>query len=203
LVLYNGIGGAAAGATAATVLFGNKVAGALPLFAALIGGLAGVVSLSGSLTAWSKLNGVIDLPLRIRGQQVSSLIFMITALAAGGYIVCTAQDGADRLIAAPGLTYLVLGLVALIFGALVTSPVNKVQMPFMISIYTVLAALAIGVEGFASGSPTLMIAGGMVGAARMVMTLLMATHGGRQNVSALGRTGSPRNDSRHAGSSIL
>ena len=67
VALYNGMGGGAAGAIAAVELFGNKAQGVTQLVVTLIGALIGAVSLSGSLIAWAKLDGVIKKPLRVQG----------------------------------------------------------------------------------------------------------------------------------------
>src|SRR5580693_4199259 len=69
VALYNGMGGGAAGAIAAVELFGGKATGTTQLVVTLLGALIGAISLSGSLIAWAKLQGVIKKPLRIRGQQ--------------------------------------------------------------------------------------------------------------------------------------
>src|SRR5580698_2088645 len=66
VALYNGMGGGAAAAIAAVELFGNKAHSATQLVVTLVGALIGAVSLSGSLIAWSKLDGVINKPLRVR-----------------------------------------------------------------------------------------------------------------------------------------
>src|ERR1700722_11425482 len=70
VALYNGMGGGAAGAIAAVELFGNKPQGIAVLVATLVGALIGAISLSGSVIAWAKLDGVIKQPMRFRGQQV-------------------------------------------------------------------------------------------------------------------------------------
>src|ERR1700719_2576948 len=87
VALYNGMGGGAAGAIAAVELFGNKAQGVTQLVVTLIGALIGAVSLSGSLIAWAKLDGVINKPLRVRGQQAFNGVIMLATLAIGGYIV--------------------------------------------------------------------------------------------------------------------
>ena len=69
VALYNGMGGGAAGAIAAVELFGAKTHGATQLGVTLLGALIGAVSLSGSLIAWAKLQGVLKKPLRVKGQQ--------------------------------------------------------------------------------------------------------------------------------------
>src|SRR5208283_2006354 len=86
VALFNGMGGGAAGAIAAVELFGNKAQGATQLVVTLVGALIGAVSLSGSLIAWAKLDGVINKPLRIRGQQIVNGAVMLATLAVGGLI---------------------------------------------------------------------------------------------------------------------
>ena len=173
VALYNGMGGGAAGAIAAVELFGNKAQGATQLVVTLIGALIGAVSLSGSLIAWAKLDGVINKPLRVRGQQAFNLVIMLATLAVGGFIVFVVQGGADPLIAMPGLIGLFFGC-ALIFGVLMTLPIGGADMPVVISIYNAFTGLAVGLEGFVLQNPALMIAGMVVGAAGMLLTLLMA-----------------------------
>src|SRR5271168_4168486 len=76
VALYNGMGGGAAGAIAAVELFGNKAHGATQLGVTLLGALIGAVSLSGSLMAWAKLQGMIKQPLRVKGQQALNAAVM-------------------------------------------------------------------------------------------------------------------------------
>ena len=59
VALYNGMGGGAAAAIAATeLLSGNALAhGPVVTVLAILGGLIGAVALSGSLIAWAKLDG--------------------------------------------------------------------------------------------------------------------------------------------------
>ena len=173
VALYNGMGGGAAGAIAAVQLFGNKAPGATELVVTLIGALIGAVSLSGSLIAWAKLDGVIKKPLRVSGQQVVNGLVMLATLAVGGYIVFVVQAGADPMIAMPGLIYLFFGC-ALVFGVLMTLPIGGADMPVVISIYNAFTGLAVGLEGFVLQNPALMIAGMVVGAAGLLLTLLMA-----------------------------
>src|ERR1700689_703827 len=109
MAVYNGIGGSAACAIAAVVLVGNKAQGVTELVIAMIGALIGAVSLSGSLIAWAKLDGFINKPLPVKGQQAFGAVVMVAALAVGGCIVFTAQGGDDRLNTTPWLSYLLFG----------------------------------------------------------------------------------------------
>jgi len=173
VALYNGMGGGAAGAIAAVELFGNKADGATQLVVTLIGALIGAVSLSGSLIAWAKLDRVIKKPLRVRGQQAFNGLIALATLGVGGYIVFVTQLGTTPVIAMPDLIYLFFGC-ALAFGVLMTLPIGGADMPVVISIYNAFTGLAVGLEGFVLQNPALMIAGMVVGAAGMLLTLLMA-----------------------------
>ena len=92
VALYNGMGGGAAGAIAAVELVGRKAEGAT-LIVALIGGLIGAVSLSGSLIAWAKLDEILKKPLRFKGQRVINATVFVVTIATAGYMVFTIQDG--------------------------------------------------------------------------------------------------------------
>ena len=173
VAIYNGMGGGAAGAIAAVELFGGKAQGITQIVVTLVGALIGAVSLSGSLIAWAKLDGVIKKPLRVGGQQIINGVALLATLAVGGYIAFVAQGGAAPLIAMPDLIYLFFGL-ALLFGILMTLPIGGADMPVVISIYNAFTGLAVGLEGFVLQNPALMIAGMVVGAAGMLLTLLMA-----------------------------
>jgi NAD(P) transhydrogenase subunit beta len=173
VALYNGMGGGAAGAIAAVELFGNKAHGATQLLVTLLGALIGAVSLSGSLIAWAKLEGVINKPLRIRGQQALNAAVMVATLAIGGVILFTALSGAPLVVSTPTWIYIFFGC-ALLFGVMMTLPIGGADMPVVISIYNALTGLAVGLEGFVLQNPALMIAGMVVGAAGLLLTLLMA-----------------------------
>jgi NAD(P) transhydrogenase subunit beta len=173
VALYNGMGGGAAGAIAAVELFGNKAHGATQLGVTLLGALIGAVSLSGSLIAWAKLQGVIKKPLQVEGQQAANAAVMLATLAVGGCILFAALSGAPLLLATPTWIYIFFGC-ALLFGVLMTLPIGGADMPVVISIYNALTGLAVGLEGFVLQNPALMIAGMVVGAAGLLLTLLMA-----------------------------
>jgi NAD(P) transhydrogenase subunit beta len=173
VAIYNGMGGGAAAAIAAVELFGNKSQDSLALGVTLVGALIGAVSLSGSLIAWAKLDGVIEQPLRFKGQQVFNGLVMLLTIAVGAYVVLARFAGADPLIGLPGLIYAFFGC-ALVFGVLMTVPIGGADMPVVISIYNAFTGLAVALEGYVLQNPALMIAGMVVGAAGLLLTLLMA-----------------------------
>jgi NAD(P) transhydrogenase subunit beta len=173
VALYNGMGGGAAGAIAAVELFGGKFNGGAQLVVTLLGALIGAVSLSGSLIAWAKLQGVISKPLRISGQQIFNVVVFVVTLGVGGYIVFSHLSGRAPIAPMFDLITLFFGL-ALVFGILMTLPIGGADMPVVISIYNAFTGLAVGLEGYVLQNPALMIAGMVVGAAGLLLTLLMA-----------------------------
>jgi NAD(P) transhydrogenase subunit beta len=173
VALYNGMGGGAAGAIAAVELFGGKAQGSTQLVVTLLGALIGAVSLSGSLIAWAKLDGVLNKPLRVKGQQIANAAVLLVTVMVGGYIVFAAASGTAPLVSVPTIITVFFSL-ALIFGILMTLPIGGADMPVVISIYNAFTGLAVGLEGFVLQNPALMIAGMVVGAAGMLLTLLMA-----------------------------
>lgn len=174
VALSSAVGGGAASAIGAVEMIGNKAEGATDLALILIGALMGAVSLSGSLIAWTRLDRVIQKPLKVRGRLASSLMVTATALAVIGYIAFTAQEGgAAQLIATPaGLIYWPLGC-GLLLGALITLPICQERMADMIYFHNAFAGLAIGLEGFMLQSSALVVAGMLVGTARMIFALTM------------------------------
>ena len=173
VALYNGMGGGAAGAIAAVELFGNKAHGVIQLVVTLLGALIGALSLSGSVVAWAKLDGIQKKPFRMPGQQALNASVMFITLAIGGYILFVATAGGTPIVSSAELVCLFFGF-SLIFGILMTLPIGGADMPVVISIYNAFTGLAVGLEGFVLQNPALMIAGMVVGAAGMLLTLLMA-----------------------------
>ncbi|NMM03587.1 NAD(P)(+) transhydrogenase (Re/Si-specific) subunit beta [Paraburkholderia sp. RP-4-7] len=173
VAIYNGMGGGAAGAIAAVELFGNKAQGATALVMTLLGALIGAVSLSGSLIAWAKLDGVINKPVRVKGQQAFNGLVLLLTVAVGAYIVVARADKAALILAMPMWIYVFFAC-ALALGILMTLPIGGADMPVVISIFNAFTGLAVGIEGYVLQNPALMIAGMVVGAAGMLLTLLMA-----------------------------
>jgi NAD(P) transhydrogenase subunit beta len=167
VALYNGLGGGAAGAIAAAELYGNKTHGTTQIVLALLGGLIGAVSLSGSAIAWAKLDEVLKKPMRFPGQRYVNAAFLLAALVMAGYIVFTGHSADAALLS------IFFGLTLLV-GILFTLPIGGADMPVVISIYNAATGLAVGFDGYVIQDPALMIAGMVVGAAGTLLTLLMA-----------------------------
>jgi NAD(P) transhydrogenase subunit beta len=173
VALFNGMGGGAAGAIAAVELFGSQTHGAAPLIVTLLGALIGSISLSGSVIAWAKLDALLKKPLNVPGLQIFNGVVLLACLLVGGYIVFATLGGSAPLVAMPHLIEIFFGI-ALVYGILMTLPIGGADMPVVISVYNAFTGLAVGLEGFVLQNPALMIAGMLVGAAGLLLTLLMA-----------------------------
>lgn len=165
IALYNGMGGGAAAAIAAVELFGGEDHGLTFGVLAVLGGLIGAVSFSGSLIAFAKLQGIMKRTVRFRGQQVANLAILTITIVLAGFVV--AQQGEIGWA-------VVFFLLALVLGIAMTLPIGGADMPVVISLYNALTGLAVAFEGFVLQNAAMIIAGTVVGAAGTLLTRLMA-----------------------------
>ena len=166
IALYNGMGGGAAAAIGAVELFGGKAHGSVLLALAVIGGIIGAVSFSGSLIAFGKLQGLIKRSWRFGGQQVLNLVLLGVMLVFGAWVVLSGNTSPMAVV--------VFFLLALTLGITMTLPIGGADMPVVISLYNALTGLAVALEGFVLGNAAMIIAGTVVGSAGTLLTQLMA-----------------------------
>jgi H+-translocating NAD(P) transhydrogenase subunit beta len=166
IALYNGMGGGAAAAIGAVELFGGKAHGTVLLALAVIGGIIGAVSFSGSLIAFGKLQGLIKRSWRFKGQQSLNLVLLAVMLVFGAWVVLSGNASPTAV--------LVFFLLALTLGVTMTLPIGGADMPVVISLYNALTGLAVALEGFVLGNVAMIIAGTVVGSAGTLLTQLMA-----------------------------
>jgi NAD(P) transhydrogenase subunit beta len=163
IALYNGMGGGAAAAIAAVELLAGEAHAPSVLALAVLGGIIGAVSFSGSLIAFGKLQGLIKRSFRFRGQNIVNL----------GILAGTLVAGAAILLYDPGPVTL-LFVLALLLGVTMTLPIGGADMPVVISLYNALTGLAVAFEGFVLNNAAMIIAGTVVGSAGTLLTQLMA-----------------------------
>lgn len=169
VALYNGMGGGAAAAIAATQCAQGETHGAVLAAVTLAGALIGSVSLTGSVIAWAKLDGRLNRPVRYAAQQkVNAAVFAVAVLLGllDVWLIAAGYPAA--------FTIALFFLAALAFGVMMTLPIGGADMPVVISLYNAFTGLAVGLEGFALANPALMIAGMVVGSAGTLLTVLMA-----------------------------
>jgi H+-translocating NAD(P) transhydrogenase subunit beta len=175
IALYNGMGGGAAAAIAAVELYKISMAepgsaeahvGLATSTLAVVGGIIGAISFSGSAIAFGKLQGLINRSFRFSGQQIINVLILIAALVLGGLV-------ASQLHASP-MVVTAFFVLALILGVTMTLPIGGADMPVVISLYNALTGLAVAFEGFVLNNAAMIIAGTVVGSAGTLLTQLMA-----------------------------
>ncbi|HVP96139.1 NAD(P)(+) transhydrogenase (Re/Si-specific) subunit beta [Methanoregula sp.] len=171
VALFNGMGGGAAAAISAVALLGAADTTTSTL--AIIGGLIGAVSFSGSIIAFLKLQGWLrPRPITFPGQQIVNMAILVLAVLSGAFILFT-----PAWLPLGVAAYLPLFFVlALAFGVLMTLPIGGADMPVVISMYNAFTGLAVALDGFSFGTPNyaMVVAGIIVGAAGSLLTLQMA-----------------------------
>jgi H+-translocating NAD(P) transhydrogenase subunit beta len=166
IALYNGMGGGAAAAIAAVELYRGESQGYATSTLAVVGGIIGSVSFSGSAIAFGKLQGLITRSIRFSGQQVFNLLLLAAALILGAMV-------AFGFNATPPIVTAFFAL-ALLLGLTMTLPIGGADMPVVISLYNALTGLAVAFEGFVLNNAAMIIAGTVVGSAGTLLTQLMA-----------------------------
>jgi NAD(P) transhydrogenase subunit beta len=166
IALYNGMGGGAAAAIAAVELYRGHATGyALPTLA-VVGGIIGAISFSGSAIAWAKLQGVINKSFRFSGQNIVNLLIVAGTALLGGAVATQINDSPAFITG--------FFLLALLLGIAMTLPIGGADMPVVISLYNALTGLAVAFEGFVLNNAAMIIAGTVVGSAGTLLTQLMA-----------------------------
>lgn len=167
--IFNGLGGAASALVAVGEYFRllNETgsvsidAGVTTILGVLIGG----VTLTGSLIAFAKLQGIITgSPITFPLQQP----FNITLLA--GFLVTSVY-----WLTHPADIAVFLGLVgvSLVLGVLFVIPIGGADMPVVVSLLNSYSGLAASAAGFILMNNMLIIAGALVGASGLILTQIM------------------------------
>lgn len=169
VALLNGLGGGASAIVAWLEVAGGDgpAAGAWVCLASGLGVGIGGATLSGSLVAAGKLcRWLPQRPWRARALGGLNL-----ALLAG---LGVALLGAVVANGPPRLVWLAaLALLAVLLGAVVVLRVGGADMPVTIALLNSLSGVAAASTGFALAHPVLVAVGGIVGAAGLVLTLIM------------------------------
>src|ERR1700734_1026601 len=166
IALYNGMGGGAAAAIAAVELYRGGADGYGAATLAVVGGLIGAVSFSGSAIAFGKLQGLIKRSFRFRGQQALNILLLAAALVQA-VLLAGHFNVSPHIVTA-------LFVFALILGITMTLPIGGADMPVVISLYNALTGLAVGLDGFVLHNAAMIVAGTVVGSAGTLLTQLMA-----------------------------
>ncbi len=130
--------------------------------------LIGSVTFTGSLVAMGKLSGKIaGKPIILPGRHFILGGLFLVAIGASWF----AGFGGMGSDAATGL--IVLAAVAGIIGILAVLPIGGADMPVVVSLLNSYSGIAASMAGFVIGNALLITAGALVGAAGLILTMIM------------------------------
>jgi proton-translocating NAD(P)+ transhydrogenase subunit beta len=171
VAIFNGAGGGAAAVVAIAEFLrdtGEHPGELLSLpfmIATLLGAVIGSVSLTGSIIAFGKLQGIVAArPVKYPGSQVVTGVLFLALLALGVYLVAIENS--------VPLFLLFCGL-ALVLGVQLVMPIGGADMPVVVSLLNSYTGIAVAATGFVLGNYALLIAGTLVGASGAILTQLM------------------------------
>jgi NAD(P) transhydrogenase subunit beta len=169
VALFNGFGGLASLLVgwAEFAKAGNFEASQYPIFTAcavVFAILVGGITFTGSLIAYFKLSGKMSGSATIfPGQKIVNLLLFIVLLVVGGFFVATGAAWALYVVIALSLALGVLGVI----------PIGGGDMPVVISFLNSFSGIAASAAGFVIFNNVLIVAGCLVGASGIILTVIM------------------------------
>jgi NAD(P) transhydrogenase subunit beta len=126
----------------------------------------GLITFTGSLMAFGKLQGVITgAPITYPGQNIMNLGAFGAAIAALIWVVVDTSQFE---------VFLAIGGVGLLLGVLFVLPIGGADMPVVVSLLNSYAGLAAAATGFALDNKVLIIAGALDGTSGFLLSLMMS-----------------------------
>ncbi len=164
--LLNGFGGGASLLVALSEFY--KITPVMPLntgIAIVLSLLIGSVTFTGSLIAFGKLQGLVTgKVVHYPGQHFVNVVMFLFVLGAGVYVL---------MYPASSTLVLVIASVSLVLGVLLVLPIGGADMPVAISLLNSYSGIAASTTGFILENNVLIIAGALVGASGIILTLIM------------------------------
>jgi NAD(P) transhydrogenase subunit beta len=204
VALFNGFGGAASVLVAGAALIeviGLGDASPIPLdaqfsIATFASGLIGAVTFSGSVIAFGKLQGLTNEgSVRYPMDQAVKIILAVILLIFGYMMV---------QFTGTSIPYWLMVVVALLVGVLVVIPIGGADMPVVVALLNSFSGLAAAATGFVLYNTVLIVAGTLVGASGIILTMIMCKAMNRSLVNVIFGTftvveGGPSADEVYAG----
>ncbi len=130
--------------------------------------LVGGVTFTGSVVAYAKLAGKISGQATLfAGQKLINFVVMAASLVGIGLMTA----GVDNQMAF--ISGVVLVVLSLVLGVLMTIPIGGGDMPVVISLLNSLSGIAASMAGFIILNNVLVVAGCLVGASGIILTMIM------------------------------
>ena len=180
VAIFNGLGGA----TSAVVAAGELIRlidldelipqdVSITIMASVI---VGGATLSGSLIAYGKLQGVVPTrPLLLPIRHVINIVLLLGMIASSAWFVIDPSTS----------TFLTAAIMAVALGILIVIPIGGADMPVVIALLNSYSGIAGAATGFVLGNNILIIAGSLVGASGLILTRIMTKAMNRSLVNVM------------------
>jgi NAD(P) transhydrogenase subunit beta len=165
LVSFFNASGGAASALVALIEFSNPENESA--LVTLLGLVIGAIAFSGSMIAYGKLNGNIK-DIFAKWMTYINLLFMIAVIGGVIFLMLSGAPAETKQIMVYGLLAL-----ALIYGVTFVMPIGGADMPVVISLLNSFTGIAAAMAGFIYQNQAMILGGIFVGAAGIILTLLM------------------------------
>lgn len=164
---YNATGGIAS-ALVAFLEFPNTQPGDFrSLLVTILGLIIGSIAFSGSMIAYGKLDGRIG-DIRAGYMKYINMFLLLVVLVLGAYILTSGQIPSEL-----EWTMYILFAISLLYGVLFVMPIGGADMPVVISLLNAFTGIAAAMAGFIYSNEAMILGGILVGAAGMILTVLM------------------------------
>ncbi|MBF9690185.1 NAD(P)(+) transhydrogenase (Re/Si-specific) subunit beta [Bifidobacterium dentium] len=177
--VFNTVGGGAAALVALNdILTSDGAPSLVVLITAGLGIVIGSVTFSGSLIAAGKLQGIKFIKkLTLPGKSVWNVVFIILTVAS---FVMLCMQPEQRL-----LWSILATVFALCYGLVFVIPIGGADMPVVISVLNACTGTAVAMSGLAINNIALIVAGALVGAAGVTLSIAMSKAMNRPLLSVL------------------
>ena len=177
--VFNTVGGGAAALVALNdILASDHTPNLVVLITAGLGVMIGSVTFTGSLIAAGKLQGIgFVKKMRLPGKSVWNVLFILLMLASF-VLLCVFPE--QRL-----LWSILTTVFALCYGLVFVIPIGGADMPVVISVLNACTGTAVAMSGLAIDNVALIVAGALVGAAGVTLSVLMSQAMNRPLMSVL------------------
>ncbi|WP_347841389.1 NAD(P)(+) transhydrogenase (Re/Si-specific) subunit beta [uncultured Draconibacterium sp.] len=165
--LYNATGGGASMLVALLEYPAAAAGDVQSILVTVLGLIIGAVAFSGSLIAFGKLDGRVG-DIMKPFMTYLNLVLLIATVIMGVYIIISPNQPAEMMWAIYALTAL-----ALVYGVMFVMPIGGADMPVVISLLNSFTGIAAAMAGFIYNNQAMILGGILVGAAGMILTVLM------------------------------
>lgn len=168
--LLNGFGGGASALVALSEYYTKTSAGIhgieiTEIITIILSILIGAITFTGSFIAFGKLQGFITgSVVKYPGQHPLNALLLLSVIGGGVFMVL--EPGNEMIL-------LIVLAVSLLLGVLLVIPIGGADMPVAVSLLNSYSGLAASATGFVLQNNVLIIAGALVGASGIILTLIM------------------------------